>query len=361
MISSKEHIENIIYNVNLKLADNAKGFTNKLLYGFPHEDNPINNLKLRLYTDVLYGIFHGNSCLQKCKQELLWDKLSKLLGQDCYSLGNYSYTSGEVFKMNRKDIVIDDCNRDSWILSNPRQVNRERWQKVLYEVLEPISFSLEEHTIACDITYNLFSQKVPIEVLLGIFVSNIACAISQGLSQEKLVILDTPRFTSNPVVCTVDSEITLKDLSCKINSELKNILRDCKTNYSVNNDFIDCKHYYELFNTKYCDKLDYTTYSKLIDCNISPTLINLIFDAGLNIYIDSNGNPIFFTGDCEYNLNDPNFLGAINNELLQLMLKYPLDEVLKPYLDNPEEFILNLGSDYDLDQELLNLLLGNGN
>lgn len=359
MINSKENIESLIYHINLQLAEDAKNLCANLMYGFPYKRDEHKLLKLSIYANVLYEIFQGSSCLLTCRQEILWDKLSKVLGQNCHSLINYNHSSGEVFKMNRRDIYIDDSKRNEWNILNPYAVNREKWEKLYYEVLSPISYTYEEKIIACDITFNILKDKVPIEVLLGILVSNVACALNYNLSKKKLKIIDMPRVTNNPIICTIDSEITLKDLSCKLKTELKQILKDCRKDFQINNDYIDCAAYYKIFNQKHCDKLDYSTYSKLIDCNISPQLINLIFDNNLNIYTDSEGNPIFFTGNCEYNLNDGNFLGAINNQLLQLMLKYPMDDVLKPYLENPEEFILNLGSDYDLDEELLNLLLGN--
>lgn len=358
----QEQIESVVYAIKKAQTRDGVAFARNLSYGYPYKDDSNLN-RLLLYKGVLERYLKalsmkGDFYLTETHIQHVLEKISNVLGGDC--MASYIPTSSSMFGTVREDICIDRCNRDEWILANPHAVPREKWETLAYEVIGKLHMDISKEDILCNIAYDLTTNKFNPAVLLGLLIRKLSCTVGASLSSKKLRTTPIPRISKNPVLCIVDSNIVQKIIECGADFDLDQIEESCEIKSTINNDNIDCKHYYDILTCEYDCNLDFESYTQLIDCNISPEIISMIYQSGMYLtYSSEEGAAILHTPNASYSIDDINCKTNIPIHAVMDLIKNPDSEEYLQFTQNPQQYIIDLGSDYDLDQDLLNLLGNN--
>lgn len=169
------------------------------------------------------------------------------------------------------DLKCDSSDVEEWIINNPRCVAREKWEKILYEVIEPITADVELREIYRDIVADVIFRQIDTDITYKIaYTQLINSIVSSVESREQL--------------CEQVADINLAEKNCKIKTITETTLVNCLINYDQRSEE-QCKITYELLNKDICT-LSFESYKNLINCGFSATLINSINECGITVDYD---------------------------------------------------------------------------
>jgi hypothetical protein len=301
-------ISDLIYAIEEKISNDCESYLCQKSWGFSKLELKDDSKKvLNLYRETLLRyrkalLFGHDVCLCDSETQNVIENVLNLVNISC------------VYDRNRCDIVTDDSNLDSWLLTHPGCFAFEDWEERLNWVIPKIGITVKEVSEAFKLLYvlNVSTVEDCYKILYNLTVYS--KAVNEGCYD---VNVDVTKLN-----CDLDYNFYVKDLEkCKI--EFTSLIKEieCNLNMSPEVKEILCK-------------IDFDTYTKLLECNLSTTIISTLFNCGINVKYNADKK----CGELEVNgkvvLLDEGFNVDILGEDVDLSL---LEDLVgkKCYVDTP--------------------------
>jgi len=251
-------VRDLIYKAKLKITELSNCKINELKYGFVCKNDPdflISKISLQKW--VLENSNKFTNCLCLSDINFIKEDLTRIV--DC----NY---------LDRKDLIIDKSNQQSWNTENPYCISRERWEEMVYKVCGDLSLEIEIKK-GCDFVFDIYSKNISCDLIAGLSVYSKQCEV---------------KFEKNVV----------SSKECKL--QFDKLVKDIPS----------------------CD-LNYKLYNKLVNkCNVKHNLIAEAYSCGLKFDIDGNC-PIIKSKNSSHNLCDFKFKNILYDVSCEFLIDKP--------------------------------------
>ena len=252
-----DRISDIIYAIEHTLSTQSELYLCNSYWGFSKPSLSEESKKvLTLYRDTL---FRYRKSLAKNTAVCLCDDEIQGVIENTLNLVDLSCT----YDINRCDIITDDSNVDTWLISHPGCVAFEEWEERFYWVIPKLGIEVKEVSEAFKLIYALSVSEVEDCYQILYNLSVISKAVNEGCYDINVDVskvncdLDYSLFIKDAEQCKIKFDTLIKELECNINlsPEVKKVV---------------------------CG-IDFNTYAKLLECNISTDIISSFLNCGIGL------------------------------------------------------------------------------
>jgi len=274
--------DKLIYGLKFTIDKLSSEIIKSKFYGFSCDKKAEDKLKtlfsyLRVIEEENRNVsLGGEPCLKSHKLQSLAEKIRGISVRCDYE--------------NRKDLISDRSNMDSWVAANPYCVSREKWERIAYQVCEAFRLEVTSIEEKCNLTFEVIRNIIPCDIILAVSVYEQMCDLNLHVDRDE-------------VECQIDFDILSTETNCNI---------------------------------------DFRTYKTLIDCNLSFDIIKTIYENDCQIEIGEDGI-ILVSALNSYNVNELKFGGIPDFTILKTL---NVDTSNSEYLKDPKAFLNKLKQDY---------------
>lgn len=291
--------------INSKLSDISSSIANSYYYKTSYKCEE--DLPLILLSKA------NLSCLDKYELKTYNDRLSSLLF-DCKDV--------------KKEVTVNNSNRENWEVNNPSCVSRKQWEKIALKICEKYKIEVIFENITDDCEIEIDMSKTTIEK---------DCEVDFDVLKKNM-----------DKACDIAFDITKKIIDCEVLTAISIQQKMCELKVKVDMNKDKCHAEYKLLIEKYPDcNITKREYITLLDNNFSFEVISSIYSKKLKLEVDSNGHTYLVSPVNTYSLkNDLKFKEIVVDSQTRnitlperIMNDYKLTNIKKQQLLNEIYFV----------------------
>lgn len=159
------------------------------------------------------------SCLNSKETDKIKAKIFKIVGVEC--------------SKNERDVIVDDSQRNSWIISHPRCVSYEEWEEWSYHLCDMLDIEFSIKTQACDLALDIVTKKFSCDLILMINAYKKACNLGIELDVEReRCLLELNVLAESG--CDLDLKTYVNLKKCGVSFDLVKTVYECNLKIDIN-------------------------------------------------------------------------------------------------------------------------------